>query len=57
MRRFFPKKKSIDNFTKAKIKEVNQTLLNMPIRSIDGHNPKDAFIKIYGEEIYYKLFK
>lgn len=57
LRRFFPKKKSIDNFNKNKVKEINQTLLNIPIRSLDGHNPKEAFIKIYGEDIYYKLFK
>lgn len=57
LRRFFPKKKTIDNFTKNKVKEINQTLLNIPIRSLDGNNPKDAFIKIYGEDTYYKLFK
>ena len=57
LRRFFPKKKSIDNLTKNKVKEINQTLLNIPIKSLDGYNPKEAFIKIYSEELYYKLFK
>lgn len=57
LRRFFPKKKSIDNFNKNKVKEINQILLNIPIKSLDGHNPKEAFIKVYKEDIYYKLFK
>lgn len=57
LRRFFPKKKTIDNFTKNKVKEINQTLLNIPIRSLDSNNPKEAFIKIYGEDAFYKLFK
>lgn len=57
LRRFFPKKKSIDNLTKNNVKEINQTLLNIPIRSLDGYDPKKAFIKIYSEELYYKLFK
>lgn len=57
LRRFFPKKKSIDNLTRNKVKEINQTLLNIPIRSLDGYNPKETFIKIYSEELYYELFK
>ena len=56
IRKFFPKGKSIDNLTKTNVKEKNITLLNTPIKSLDGHNPKDAFIAVYGEDLYNKIF-
>lgn len=56
IRKFFPKGKSIDNLTKTNVKEKNITLLNTPIKSLDGHTPKDAFIAVYGEDLYNKIF-
>lgn len=56
IRKFFPKGKSIDKLSKKDIKDKNITLLNTPIRSLDGNTPKDAFIAVYGEDLYNKLF-
>lgn len=57
IRKFFPKGKSIDKYSKDDIKKHNITLLNTPIKSLDGNTPKDAFIAIYGEDLYNKFFK
>lgn len=56
LRKFFPKKTSVDKYSKNDIKKINKTLLNIPIRSLDGNSPEDAFKVIYGEDLYYKLF-
>ena len=56
LRKFFPKKTSIDKYSKNDIKKINKTLLNIPIRSLDGNSPENAFKTIYGEDLYYKLF-
>ena len=56
IRKFFPKGKSIDNHTKESVKKHNITLLNTPIKSLDGNTPKDAFITVYGEDLYNKIF-
>lgn len=57
LRKYFPKKKSIMKYTSNDIKEINQVILNSPLRSIDGNTPKQAFIKVFNEELYIKLFK
>lgn len=57
LRLFFPKKSSVDKFTKQDIKQINYTLLNKPLKSLDSFTPKDAFIKVFGGELYNKLFK
>ena len=56
IRKFFPKGKSIDSHTKESVKKHNITLLNTPIKSLDGNTPKDAFITVYGEDLYNKIF-
>ena len=56
IRLFFPKGKSVDKYSKADIKTINRTILNKPLRSLDGNTPKDAFIKIFDEDIFNKLF-
>lgn len=56
IRKFFPKGKSIDNNTKETAKKHNITLLNTPIKSLDGYTPKDAFIAVYGENLFDKIF-
>lgn len=56
IRKFFPKGKSVDNQTKQTVRKHNITLLNTPIKSLDGYTPKDAFITIYGEDTFNKLF-
>ena len=56
IRLFFPKRKSIDKYSKSDIKNINKTILNRPLRSLDGNTPKDAFIKVFDEDIFNKLF-
>ena len=56
IRLFFPKGKSVDNYSKVVIKNINKTILNRPLRSLDGNTPKDAFIKVFDEDIFNKLF-
>lgn len=55
IRKFFPKGQSVDKYSKNDIKVINQTLLNIPIRSLDGNTPSDAFKVVYGEDIYYQI--
>ena len=56
LRLFFPKGKSINKYTKKDIKNINITLLNKPLKSLDGNSPKDAFTKIFGNELLNKIF-
>lgn len=56
IRKFFPKGKSIDTHTRESVRKHNITLLNTPIKSLDGYTPKDAFTVVYGEDLFYKLF-
>ena len=46
IRLFFPKGKSIDKYSKNDINAINKTILNKPLRSLDGNTPKEAFIKV-----------
>jgi len=57
LRLFFPKGKSVDKYSKSDIKTVNITMLNKPLRSMDGYTTKEAFIKVFDEELFNKLFK
>lgn len=56
LRLFFPKGKSVDGYTKNDVKNINMTLLNKPLRSLDGFTPKEAFIKVFDENLFNKLF-
>lgn len=55
IRLFFPKGKSVDKYSNVDINNINKTILNRPLRSLDGNTPKDAFIKVFDEEIFNKL--
>ena len=57
LRLFYPKGKTIDKYTKKDIKNTNEILLNRPVRSLDSYTPKEAFIKVFDEELFIKLFK
>ena len=37
-------------------KNINKTLLDRPLRSLDGNTPKEVFIKVFDEDIFNKLF-
>ena len=41
---------SIDKYSKNDIKQINYTLLNKPLKSLDSYTPKEAFIKVFDEE-------
>ena len=56
LRLFFPKDKTIDTYKKQDIKNFNQTLLNRPLKSLDSYTPKDAFINVFDEDLFNKLF-
>lgn len=55
LRLYFPKGKTIDTYKKKDIRNINITLLNRPLRSLDSYTPKQAFINIYDEELFDKL--
>lgn len=56
LRLFFPKGKTIDTYKKQDIININQTLLNRPLKSLDSYTPKEAFINGFDEELFNKLF-
>ena len=60
LRLFLPKGKTIDKYTKQDIKNINETLLNRPLnrplKSLDSYTPKEAFINVFDEELFNKLF-
>ena len=56
IRKFFPKGKSVDCYSKKDIKEKNLILLKTPLKSLDGYTPEDAFKNVYGEDLYNKIF-
>ena len=56
IRLFFPKGKTVNKYSKNDIKNINKTILNKPLRSLDGNTPKEAFIKVFDEDIFNKLF-
>ena len=55
LRLFLPKKSSIDKYSKNDIKQINYTLLNKPLKSLDSYTPKEAFIKVFDEDLFDKL--
>ncbi|MGB4614369.1 MAG: IS30 family transposase [Erysipelotrichaceae bacterium] len=56
LRIFFPKKNSVDKYTKQDIKQTNLALLNRPLKSLDSYSPKEAFIKVFDQTLFEKLF-
>lgn len=56
IRKYFPKSKSIDHFTQEKIKDINLAIVEMPLFSLDGKTAKEAFVLLYGQETFDKLF-
>ena len=56
LRLFFPKGKTIDTYKKQDIKNINQTLLNRPLKSLDSFTPKEAFCNVFDNELFNKLF-
>jgi len=57
LRLFFLKGKSVDKYSEDDVKTVNITMLNRPLRSMDGYTSKEAFTKIFDEDLFNKMFK
>ena len=57
LRLFFPKGKTLDKYKKCDIKNVNKTMLNRPLKSLDSYSSKETFIKVFDEELFNNLFK
>ena len=50
----------VENFTnleEIRIRTNKPIILNTPTKSLDGNTPKQAFIKVFNENLYEKLFK
>ena len=56
IRKFFQKGKSIDHLTQDDMYTVNKTLIESLLFSLDGYSPKEAFILLFGQEAFDKLF-
>ena len=56
LRLFFPKGKTIDTYKKQDIINIDQTLLNRPLKSLDSYTSKEAFINVFDEDLFNKLF-
>ena len=56
LRKYFPKKASIDRFTQEEINQINLLIINQPLYSLDGFTPKEAFITLFGLKAYEDLF-
>lgn len=56
LRLFFPKGKTVDTYKKQDIRNINETLLNRPLKSLDSYTLKEAFIKVFDEALFKKLF-
>lgn len=57
LRRYFPRGTSIDDLSDSFIEEINVRLLTRRLRSLGGETPRDAFIRLYGEDSLDKLLE
>ncbi len=55
LRLFFPKGKTIDKYNKKDIQNINKTILNRPLKSLDSYTSKETFINVFDEELFNKL--
>jgi IS30 family transposase len=51
LRKFFPKGKSIDHFTKEEVNDINRIINNSRVASLSGGSPNEAFTKLFGEKV------
>lgn len=56
LRLFFSKSKTIDTYNKQDIKNVNKTLLNRPLKTLNPCTPKQTFINVFDNDLFNKLF-
>jgi IS30 family transposase len=51
LRKYFPKKTSVDKCTQEDMKNVMNYINNLRVPSLCGFTPAEAFIRVYGEEV------
>ena len=51
LRKYFPKKASVDKCTQEDMKNVMNFINNLRVPSLSGFTPTEAFIRVYGEDI------
>lgn len=56
LRKYFPKKASVDNISDLQIKTIMSFMNNQNKPSLSGANANKAFIALYGEEMLTKLY-
>ena len=56
IRKFFPKGQSIDKYDQEYVKKVNLAMVESPLFSLDGRTPKEAFVLLFGQEAFDRLF-
>lgn len=56
LRKFFPKKSSVDKVKDEQIKTVMSILNDQNKPLLSGHTANEAFIAIYGQELYEKIY-
>ena len=57
LRKYFPKKSSVDNLIDKDMKNVMNFINNLRVPSLSGFTPNEAFIKVYGEDVLTNLMK
>ena len=57
LRKYVPKKTSVDHFTDVDMKNVMNFINNLRVPSLSGFTPNEAFIRVYGEDILNTLMK
>lgn len=57
LRKYFPKKSSVDHLTDEDMKNVMNFINNLRVPSLSGFTPNESFIRVYGEELLYLLTK
>lgn len=55
LRRYFPKGESIERYTPSQIRKINHEINHRHLRSLSGARAYDAFISVYGHDIYNKI--
>lgn len=57
LRRYFPKKASVDSLNDNYIKTVMHQLNDRRVKSLSGYSPNEAFIKTYSKELLNKVYE
>lgn len=57
LRKYFPKKTSVDHLTDEDMRNVMNFINNLRVPSLSGSTPNEAFIRVYGEEALKNLMK